>query len=98
VAHRGRMSPPIPGKHHWRALTSTPHPLAKLHRALGNPELFLYELKNKGSELSFMLIPISLPFLWLMCVGRPGIAVYDHAIFSLYSLPFMSLCSSPPRS
>ncbi len=64
---------------------------AKLRHALGNPELFLYELKNKGYKLSFMLIPISLPFLWLMFVGRPGIAVYDHAIFSLYSLSFMSL-------
>ena len=64
---------------------------ARLHHALGNPELFLYELKNKGYKLSFMLIPISLPFLWLMFLGRPGIAVYDHAIFSLYSLSFMSL-------
>jgi hypothetical protein len=64
---------------------------AKLHHALGNPELFLYEFKNKGYKLSFMLIPISLPFLWLMFVGRPGVAVYDHAIFSLYSLSFMSL-------
>jgi hypothetical protein len=64
---------------------------ATLHRALGNPELFLYEFKNKAYKLSFMLIPISLPFLWLMFVTKPGVAVYDHAIFSLYSLSFMSL-------
>jgi hypothetical protein len=71
--------------------TGSPGLDAKLHRALGNPELFLYELKNKAYKLSFVLIPISLPFLWLMFVGKPGIAVYDHAVFSLYSLSFMSL-------
>ena len=38
-----------------------------------------------------MLIPISLPFLWLMFIGRRDIAVYDHAVLSLYSLSFMSL-------
>ena len=37
-----------------------------------------------------MLIPISLPFLWLLFLGR-RIPVYDHAVFSLYSLSFMSL-------
>jgi hypothetical protein len=64
---------------------------AKLHRALGNPDLFLYEFKNTAYKFSFMLIPISLPFLWLMFIGKPGVAVYDHAVFSLYSLSFMSL-------
>jgi hypothetical protein len=62
-----------------------------LHRALHNPQLFLYRLENTAYKFLFMLIPISLPFLWLMFVGRPGVAVYDHAVFSLYSLSFMSL-------
>jgi hypothetical protein len=64
---------------------------ARLHHQLSNPDLFLYKLKNTAYKFSFMLIPISLPFLWLMFVGRPGIAVYDHAVFALYSLSFMSL-------
>ncbi len=38
-----------------------------------------------------MLVPISLPFLWLMFVLRRDVAVYDHAVFVLYSLSFMSL-------
>jgi len=63
----------------------------KLHHQLGNPDLFLYKLKNTAYKFSFMLIPISLPFLWLMFIGKRGIAVYDHAVFSLYSLSFMSL-------
>jgi Protein of unknown function (DUF3667) len=64
---------------------------AKLHHHLGNPELFLYKLKNTAYKLSFMLIPISLPFLWLMFIGRRDVAVYDHGVFSLYSLSFMAL-------
>jgi hypothetical protein len=62
-----------------------------LQHQLSNPELFLYRLKNSAYKFSFMLIPISLPFLWLMFNGRRGIAMYDHAVFSLYSLSFMSL-------
>ena len=64
---------------------------AKLHHQLSNPELFLYRLKNTAYKLSFILIPISLPFLWLMFIGRRDVAVYDHGVFSLYSLSFMSL-------
>ncbi|MBV8665009.1 MAG: DUF3667 domain-containing protein [Burkholderiaceae bacterium] len=62
-----------------------------LRHALENPELTLYKLKNSAYKLSFMLIPISLPFLWLMFLGKKGIGMYDHAVFSLYSLSFMSL-------
>lgn len=64
---------------------------AKVQRQLANPELLLYRLKNTAYKLSFMLIPISLPFLWLMFLGKRNVAVYDHAVFSLYSLSFMSL-------
>ena len=48
-------------------------------------------MKNTAYKFSFMLIPISLPFLWLMFVLRRDIALYDHAVFCLYSLSFMSL-------
>jgi len=60
-------------------------------QAMKNPELALYKLKNTAYKFSFMLIPISLPFLWLMFVWRRGITMYDHAVFSLYSLSFMAL-------
>jgi hypothetical protein len=63
----------------------------KIFRALANPDLALYKLKSTAYKLSFMLIPISLPFLWLMFFWRRGVAMYDHAIFALYSLSFMSL-------
>jgi hypothetical protein len=63
----------------------------KIYRALANPDLALYKLKSTAYKFSFMLIPISLPFLWLMFFWRRGVAMYDHGVFSLYSLSFMSL-------
>ena len=71
----------------------TGHPSldAAVRRAADNPELTTYKLKNTAYKYSFMLVPISLPFLWLMFFWRRGIAMYDHAVFVLYSLSFMSL-------
>ena len=63
----------------------------KIFRALVNPDLTLYKLKSTAYKFSFMLIPISLPFLWLMFFWKRGVAMYDHGVFSLYSLSFMSL-------
>jgi hypothetical protein len=63
----------------------------KIYRALVNPDLTLYKLKSTAYKFSFMLIPISLPFLWLMFFWKRGVAMYDHGVFALYSLSFMSL-------
>ncbi len=62
-----------------------------IQHAVANPELAIYKLKNTTYKYSFMLVPISLPFLWLMFFWRRGIAMFDHAVFVLYSLSFMSL-------
>jgi hypothetical protein len=62
-----------------------------VRRGLANPELTLYKVKNSAYKFAFMLVPISLPFLWLMFFWRKGITIYDHVIFVLYSLSFMSL-------
>lgn len=74
-----------------RAKTGHPRFDAALKHAADNPELTLYKLKNTAYKYSFMLVPISLPFLWLMFFWRRGVAMYDHAVFVLYSLSFMSL-------
>jgi hypothetical protein len=63
----------------------------RLRKSLSNPDLLFYKLKSTAYKYTFMLIPISLPFLWLMFAWRNGVRMYDHAIFSLYSLSFMSL-------
>lgn len=59
--------------------------------AAENPALTLYKVKSSGAKFSFLLVPISLPFLWLLFFWRPGVTMYDHAVFSLYSLSFMAL-------
>ncbi|MDG5496554.1 DUF3667 domain-containing protein [Niveispirillum sp. BGYR6] len=64
---------------------------AKIKHKLENPDLLLYKLQNTAYKFSWMLIPISLPFLWLLFFWRRDVVMYDHAIFALYSLSFMSL-------
>lgn len=81
-----------------RIMSSPPNPdatfpeLEKTFRhAAENPELAFYKLKNTTYKFSFLLIPISLPFVWLMFFWKRGVTMYDHAVFVLYSLCFMSL-------
>ena len=74
-----------------RVNTGHPRLDQSIRHAAANPELTLYKLKNAAYKFSFLLVPISLPFLWLMFFWRRGIVAYDHAVFTLYSLSFMSL-------
>ncbi len=60
-------------------------------KANANPGLLLYKLKANGYKFAWLLIPISVPFVWLMMVGRRGYRFYDHAVFATYSIAFMSL-------
>jgi hypothetical protein len=56
-----------------------------------NPGLMLYKMQANGYKFSWLLIPLSLPFMWLMFAWRRQSKAYDHAIFVTYSLSFMSL-------
>lgn len=62
----------------------------KISHKLQNPELFLYKLQNTVYKYSFLLIPISVLFIFLLFFWKKNIKTYDHAVFSLYSLSFMS--------
>jgi hypothetical protein len=62
-----------------------------VRHAAENRDLTLYKMKNSAYKFAFMLVPISLPFLWLMFFWRKGVMMYDHAIFTLYELSFLSL-------
>lgn len=71
----------------WPALDSR---LTQSIRELNeNPGLLVYKLKMNGYKFSWALIPLSLPFMWLLFFWRRDIHVYDHAIFVTYSLSFM---------
>ncbi len=56
-----------------------------------NPELYAYKLKVASYKFSWALIPISVPFIWLMFFWRRDVGLYDHAIFAIHSLSFMTL-------
>lgn len=56
-----------------------------------NPPLMLYKLQSSGYKFSWLLIPLSLPFVWLLFFWKREYKLYDHAIFITYSIAFMSL-------
>lgn len=59
--------------------------------ASANPALTLHKIRNYAYKYSWALIPLSLPFLWLLFLRRRDVGLYDHAVFATYSLSFMSL-------
>lgn len=56
-----------------------------------NPSLMLYKLQANGYKFSWLLIPLHVPFLWLMFAWKRQFKAYDHAVFVTYSLAFNSL-------
>ena len=63
----------------------------KFRHALADRKLLIYKIKNSAYKFSWALIPISLPFIWLLFPLRRDVGFYDHAVFATYSLTFMSL-------
>jgi Protein of unknown function (DUF3667) len=62
---------------------------AKIKAANENPNLFLYKLQSSAYKYSWALIPLSVPFVWLLFFWKRQFKIYDHAIFVTYSLTFM---------
>jgi hypothetical protein len=56
-----------------------------------NPELVSMKVQDAASKFSWLLIPISVPFLWLLFPFRRRYNTYDHAVFVTYSLSFMMM-------
>ena len=56
-----------------------------------NPGLMLYKLQTNYYKFSWLLIPLSIPFVWLIFAWKRGFRAYDHAIFVTYSLSFMTM-------
>jgi hypothetical protein len=67
---------------------------ARIEHAVKNPELTLFKMKKNSSGLAILLIPLSLPFLWLLFAFRRQFVMFDHAVFALYSLSFMCILMS----
>lgn len=62
-----------------------------IRKASENPNLLLYKLQANAYKFSWMLIPISAPFVWLLFFWRREWRMYDHTVFVTYSLAFMTL-------
>jgi hypothetical protein len=63
-------------------------------KAQENPSLLLYKLQNNAYKFSWALIPISVPFVWLLFLHRRryrAYHAYDHVVFVTYSISFMGL-------
>ncbi|WP_265569921.1 DUF3667 domain-containing protein [Sphingomicrobium nitratireducens] len=63
----------------------------QIQKAESNPSLYLYKVQTKAYKLSWLLIPLSLPFMWLLFPFNRRFKMYDHAVFVTYSLSFMML-------
>lgn len=64
---------------------------ASVAKKLKNPDLALYKLQQTTYKFAFLLVPFSVPFMALLFLWRRKVTLYDHSVFVLYSLTFMSL-------
>lgn len=60
-------------------------------RSIQNPALLLYKIRTSAYKWSWVLIPLSVPFLWLLFPFSSRFRLYDHVVFVTYSLSFMTL-------
>lgn len=62
-----------------------------LTKALANPALIFYKLQANAYKFAWALIPLSLPFMWLLYPFSRRFHTYDHFVFVTYSISFMLL-------
>ena len=65
-------------------------------KAKKNPSLLIYKIQANAYKFSWALIPISVPFVWVLFLHRRRYRqyrVYDHTVFVTYSIAFMSLAA-----
>lgn len=62
-----------------------------VERASQDPDLLMADIQEAASKFSWLLIPFSVPFLWLLFPLKRKHRLFDHAVFVTYSLSFMML-------
>jgi hypothetical protein len=65
-----------------------------VRHAAENPKLTLYKVQSNAYKFSWALIPISVPFVWLLFFWRRDSHMFDHAVFVTYSIAFMTLLAT----
>ena len=66
----------------------------RVRSKLQNPDLALYQIQDAASKFSFLLAPMSLPFIALLFLWKRGVTLYDHMAYALYALAFAALLFS----
>ncbi len=81
----------------WEASPNSPRDKAineAWDRATANPELAIYKLQSSAYKYSWLLIPLSVPFVWLLFPFSRRYHLYDHMVFVTYSISFMLLLTA----
>lgn len=63
-------------------------PITKVQR---DPKGAMADVQDATSKFSWLLIPLSVPFLWLLFPFSRRYRMYDHGVFVTYSLSFMMI-------
>jgi hypothetical protein len=66
----------------------------RIRRKFENPDLALYQIQDAASKFSFLLAPMSLPFIALLFLWKRGVTLYDHMAYALYALSFAAILFS----
>ncbi len=74
--------PPLTG---WAALD------LRIKEATADPALLLVKLQANAHKFTWVLIPLSVPFLWLAFATRREYRLYDHTVFIIYALSAVML-------
>lgn len=62
-----------------------------VQKVQANPKLAVTRMQDSASKYSWLLIPLSLPFMWLLFPFSRKYRLYDHTVFVTYSLSFMMM-------
>jgi len=62
-----------------------------IKHAQDDPQLASARVQDAASKYSWLLIPLSVPFMWLLFPFRRRYNTYDHMVFVTYSLSFMMM-------
>lgn len=60
-------------------------------KANENPGLLLYKFQANAYKFAWALIPLSMPFMWLLYPFSRRFRMFDHFVFVTYSISFMLL-------
>lgn len=66
---------------------------AAIEQIKKNPQLVFYKVQANAYKFAWALIPLSLPFLWLLFPFSRRFRLYDHFVFVTYSISFALLLS-----